>query len=72
MMQWRPHSSDEAAAFDAKFCSECARDHGFRGGAGESCPIAVNGFGVALGLEPPAEWIEDQSGPRCTAFEAAR
>lgn len=68
--QWRPWSSEEAADFDDRFCSQCIRDAAFRAGTGDSCEIAADGFGVALGLEPPPQWIEDEDGPGCTAFEA--
>jgi len=70
MTQWRPYSSWEAAAFEDRFCDRCERDAAFRAETGDSCPIAAQGFGVSLGLEPPPEWVEGGDGPTCTAFES--
>jgi len=68
LKQWRPRSTDEAAAFQEGFCDRCIRDEPYRAGTGDSCPIAAQGFGVALGLEPPHEWVDGDAGPICTAF----
>lgn len=68
MAQWRPTCADDAAWFQGHFCDLCKRDDAFRVGTGDSCPIAAQGFGVALGLEPPAEWVAENGEPRCTAF----
>lgn len=46
------------------FCFQCARDT-------EDKPCEILGRSFAYGLyEPgyPKEWIEDDNGPRCTAF----
>jgi hypothetical protein len=67
---YRPRSTLEAADFYAAFCSRCLKDAPFRDGSGDSCPIAAQGFGVALGLEPPPEWVRGDNGPACAAFEA--
>lgn len=68
--QWRPTSCDEAAWFQDSFCGRCTKDAAFRAGTGDSCTIAAQGYGVALGLEPPPEWVEADGEPRCTAFDA--
>lgn len=70
MSPWRPRCADEAAAFQDRFCDRCVRDAGFRAGTDDSCPIAAQGYGTALGLTPPAEWVGGEAGPSCTAFEA--
>jgi hypothetical protein len=52
------------------FCDRCERDRAYREGAGDSCPIAA--ATMAFGKDEPdypREWIEDDLGPRCTAFE---
>lgn len=66
--QWRPRSIDEAAWFQMSFCDQCVRDQAFREDRGDSCSIAAQGFGVAVGLEPPPEWVEEAGEVSCTAF----
>lgn len=66
--QWRPYSSDEAAWFQSTHCDLCVRDAAYRDGTGDSCPIAAQGFGVSLGLEPPPEWVDVNGDPTCTAM----
>lgn len=70
MTQWRPHSADEACEFQDAFCDRCTKDAAFRAGTGDSCRIAAQGFGVAIGLAPPPEWVEADGEPSCTAFDA--
>ncbi|WP_417534161.1 hypothetical protein [Marinobacterium stanieri] len=61
---YRPSNGTEGDYFMAKFCDRC------RGDANNSCSIiaATMMFDIA---DPnyPAEWVEDESGPHCTAFQ---
>ena len=71
-MSWpyRPSNGDEGMWFMDKFCDRCRRDDAFQRGVGDSCPIAA--ASLAFDIEEPgypSEWIEDEDGPRCTAFE---
>ena len=67
---YRPSNGDEGMWFMDKFCDRCRRDDAFQRGKGDSCPIAAASLAFLIG-EPgyPSEWIENDSGPRCTAFE---
>jgi len=53
----------------ARFCDRCQRDAAFQSGKGDSCPIAAATM-VYDEDDPayPKEWVEDERGPRCTAF----
>lgn len=68
--RYRPSNGDEGMSFMARFCDRCERDRAFQDGTGDSCPIAAATmvFGVN-DPEYPCEWIEEDDGPRCTAFE---
>lgn len=54
--------------FQDRYCDRCVRDEAFRDGSGDSCEIAAQGYGVAIGLTPPVEWVAENGLPRCTAF----
>lgn len=65
-----PSNGTEGASFFDAWCRHCARDKAMREGADfdecddeELCEIIGAGF-----RGPVKEWIEDESGPRCTAF----
>lgn len=65
-----PASGTEGADFFDRWCSNCARDKAMREGEpieecddNELCEIIAASF---RGQVP--EWIEDENGPRCTAF----
>ncbi len=71
--QWEPSNGTEGALFIEAWCCNCARDKAMREGAdfdecddNELCEIIAAGF-----RGPVKEWIEDDSGPRCTAFVPA-
>jgi hypothetical protein len=68
---YRPSCGSEGADFMARFCDLCSRDAAYRDGAGDSCPIAAASLTYLIDQPGyPAEWIRDEAGPRCTAFEA--
>lgn len=67
---YRPSNGSEGADFFDTWCRRCARDKAMREGAdfdecddNELCELIAAGF-----RGPVKEWIEDNSGPRCTAF----
>jgi hypothetical protein len=68
--RYRPSSGTEGIAFMAYWCDLCRCDEAFRRDEGDSCPIAANTMALDL-HDPayPAEWVVDDLGPRCTAFE---
>jgi len=70
---YRPSNGSEGSDFFECWCRRCARDKAMREGAdfdecddSELCELIAAGF-----RGPVKEWIEDDSGPRCTAFVPA-
>lgn len=68
-----PANGTEGVAFFDAWCRCCARDKAMREGAdfdecddNELCEVIAAGF-----RGPVKEWIEDDSGPKCTAFVPA-
>lgn len=62
---YQPSNGSEGEIFCERFCYRCTHD------VDENCPILAR----TLICEPddadyPIEWIEDEAGPRCTAFLA--
>jgi len=71
---YRPSNGTEGADFEDCYCNRCARDAAFRetnyeGDPALGCQILADTFVYAI-TDPkyPKEWIEDELGPRCTAF----
>jgi len=69
---YRPSNGTEGDYFMADFCNKCAREAAYRRDpdANDCCDILVMTF--AVGIDDPAypkEWVTDDKGPRCTAFE---
>lgn len=70
MSAYRPSNGTEGAIFMAHFCDRCERDRAYREGHGDSCPIVANTMVYSADApEYPQEWVEDENGSRCTAFE---
>lgn len=71
---YRPSNGTEGAGFQDYYCSRCARDAAFRetdyeGDPALGCQILAATFRYAVDHpDYPKEWIEDERGPRCTAF----
>jgi hypothetical protein len=67
---YRPSNGTEGIDFQARWCDRCKRDAAYRAGTGNSCPIVAATLAYNID-EPsyPKEWIRDETGPRCTAFE---
>jgi hypothetical protein len=71
--KYRPSNGTEGDSFISHFCCNCARsDHNqpqSDDDADVGCEILGDTF--MLDVDDPAyppQWIEDESGPRCTAF----
>ena len=70
---YRPSNGSEGMDFMSYFCERCVRDQAYQRSDGEQegCPIAAAAFAYEVSdPEYPREWIADEQGPRCTAFEA--
>jgi hypothetical protein len=64
---YRPTNGTEGSMFEERFCRRCTHDR-------PDAPCRILTFALACGLgdpEYPAEWVEDEAGPRCTAFAHA-
>lgn len=69
---YRPSCGSEGLDFIDRWCGRCMRESRFRqtrDGA-DACRIVARTFHLKV-TDPdyPKEWIEDEAGPRCTAFE---
>lgn len=67
---YRPSNGSEGVDFDDRWCAHCTRDAAFRDDdMKDGCPIIAAAFLYDIDQpEYPKEWIEDDKGPRCTAF----
>ena len=68
---YRPSNGSEGMEFEARFCDHCSRDAAFRENmdGADGCPILAAVFIYDVDQQQyPKEWIEDDNGPRCTAF----
>ncbi len=68
---YRPSCGTEGADFMERWCCHCERDRAFQENpdAADGCPIVAATFRFEIDHpEYPKEWIEDEKGPRCTAF----
>lgn len=74
MTPYRPTSGTEGAAFMERFCDRCEREAGYRLDPfkHDACPIAATTMALRV-TDPgyPKEWVTDDDGPRCTAFQSA-
>jgi hypothetical protein len=67
---YTPRNGSEGEGFFEAFCYHCARDKAFRdtdylGDPALGCQILARSY-----TEQQKEWVEDEQGPRCTAFTA--
>ncbi len=68
---YRPSSGTEGADFQDQWCCRCSRDAAFQADpdSGDGCPIVASTYVFDIDHPLyPKEWIEDEKGPRCTAF----
>jgi hypothetical protein len=72
---YRPSCGTEGADFMEEFCYRCEKDRAFRetDDGAKGCQIVSDTFFYEVN-DPlyPTEWIHDEAGPRCTAFEPER
>lgn len=67
MEPWRPSNSDEGMWFESLMCERCENDRAYR--HEDVTDMACDILTTACAGDQPAEWIKDEHGPRCTAFE---
>lgn len=69
---YRPSTGTEGAAFQERWCDQCARDAAFRDDPdfGTGCQIVADTFALDItNPKYPKEWVFDREGrPCCTAF----
>ena len=69
---YRPSNGCEGLDFQEEFCAHCTKDAEYRetddGRDGCSILSAAYLYPVSDRLYPK-EWVTDEQGPRCTAFE---
>ncbi len=70
---YRPSNGTEGEGFIYSFCCQCAHSEHLQPGARDTdpagCPILDLTFLHDVDdPEYPKQWIQDESGPRCTAF----
>lgn len=61
---YRPSNGTEGEMFRAHFCEKCVKDT-------PSVPCGILSLTLWLQIDEkgyPKQWIEDEDGPRCTAF----
>lgn len=65
-----PSNGTEGVIFFENWCARCSRDKAMREGANiEDCDDnELCGIIAASFRGPVDEWVEDDKGPRCTAF----
>lgn len=70
---YTPSTGTEGADFMESWCAHCARDKAWREGVpiddcddDELCEIIADSF-----CKQVPEWVQDENGPRCTAFVRA-
>jgi hypothetical protein len=62
---YRPSNGTDGEIFMSRMCADCALDcHGTEYEDGPFCEILAEAFAGGQ----PVQWIEDERGPRCTAF----
>ena len=67
---YKPSSGTAGDAFMTEFCYQCKKDR-FNGASGQSCQIITDTYIYDVeDDEYPKEWIQDEDGARCTAFES--
>lgn len=61
---YRPSNGTEGEFFYCDWCAKCAREN-----EDDHCEILTRSMVFSIGDdEYPVEWVEDEDGPRCTAF----
>ena len=69
---YRPSCGTEGLDFQEEFCFRCAKDAKYRetDDGADGCPILTASYLYPVSDRLyPKEWVQDERGPRCTAFE---
>lgn len=70
---YRPSNGTEGDAFMGAWCARCERDAARRRDPdnNDGCRIIVLSMALKISdAEYPKEWVRDENGPQCTAFNA--
>lgn len=67
MKPYIPSSGTEGMEFEAMFCDRCEMDRAWNESGGDEDGCEIHN-GAIWGDEAP-EWVIDEHGPRCTAFQ---
>ena len=71
MHPYRPSNGTEGADFILHWCHRCRHDEAYQAGTGDSCPIVAASLALDVSdPDYPKEWVQDERGARCTAFQA--
>jgi hypothetical protein len=65
---YRPSNGTDGECFMGQWCAGCDRDSYPDWDDGDSDEKRCEILGLGLCGEQPPEWIQDERGPRCTAF----
>lgn len=68
---YRPSNGTEGMMFMAKFCDRCQKEAAYRRNPNRTDGCSILCASMCYEVEDsgyPKEWIEDDQGPRCTAF----
>lgn len=69
---YRPSNGSEGEWFMGRWCGQCQKEATYRktDDGADACRIATNTMAFDID-DPlyPKEWVKDERGPRCTAFE---
>ncbi len=72
---YRPSNGCEGLDFQKEFCFRCEKDRLYRetDDGEKGCRILSDTYLYEVDdPDYPKEWVEDERGPRCTAFEPER
>ena len=67
--KYRPSNGTEGEMFMEKWCWQCERERAYEEDDEPPCPILDASMAYSID-DPkyPEEWVQDNEGPRCTAF----
>jgi hypothetical protein len=68
MKPYMPSNGTEGCQFEGRMCDRCQKDVPPDPDAGRDVGECQIHNDALLGIQPK-EWVEDEAGPRCTAFE---
>ena len=68
---YRPSNGSEGMEFEHRFCNRCERERLWREDDFENDACGIHTWATAVSVDHPrypTEWVQDERGPRCTAF----